>query len=351
MAESLWLCLVKNTPSILTQFPEPSIEEIVAGFVPPAQFSTVRFENYVPNNQYPTQYIALSAMREFAASINRGRRRSFFRRRPQSKWGRYLDGGFGVGKTHLLAALWHEAQVPKIYGTFVEYTNLAGLLGFSNAVEILSQFRLVCIDEFELDDPGDTVLMSSLLMRLVARGSFLAATSNTLPDRLGEERFATENFQREIQGLAAHFDSFRIDGDDYRHRDLEHFPNPKSADQVDAIAHSFEFESLDFKDLTKHLATMHSSRYRFLLMQCEGLGLNGIETISNQDIALRWVVFIDRLYDQSVPIVYSGANLRELFAEELLQGGYRKKYRRALSRIVALAQLGGKLWSIQDSNL
>jgi cell division protein ZapE len=48
----------------------------------------------------------------------------------------------------------------------VEYTNLVGALGFRAAVDSLSGSRLVCIDEFELDDPGDTVLMSTLLGEL-----------------------------------------------------------------------------------------------------------------------------------------------------------------------------------------
>ena len=37
--------------------------------------------------------------------------------------GAYLDGGFGVGKTHLLASLWHAVPGPKSFGTFVEYTS------------------------------------------------------------------------------------------------------------------------------------------------------------------------------------------------------------------------------------
>ena len=71
-------------------------------------------------------------------------------------------------------------------GTFVEYTNLIGALGFNAAVAAFAAQRLVCIDEFELDDPGDTVLMSTFLGKLVDQGVRLAATSNTLPDRLGE---------------------------------------------------------------------------------------------------------------------------------------------------------------------
>ena len=95
---------------------------------------------------------------------------------------------------------------------------------------------MVCIDEFELDDPGDTVLMSSLLNRLVDAGVRLAATSNTLPDRLGEGRFAADDFLREIQGLSAHFDVYRIDGDDYRHRGLPEAPAPLPEDAVVAAA-------------------------------------------------------------------------------------------------------------------
>ena len=108
------------------------------------------------------------------------------------------------------------------YGTFVEYTNLVGALGFLPTVEALATRRLVCIDEFELDDPGDTVLMSRLLRELADRGVALAATSNTLPGSLGEGRFAAEDFLREIQALAARFEVLRVDGDDYRHRSRRH---------------------------------------------------------------------------------------------------------------------------------
>ena len=80
--------------------------------------------------------------------------------------GYYLDGGFGVGKTHLLASLWHDAPGPEAYGTFVEYTRLVGALGFTETVRLLSGHRLLAVDEFELDDPGDTMLMTRLLGQL-----------------------------------------------------------------------------------------------------------------------------------------------------------------------------------------
>ncbi len=124
-----------------------------------------------------------------------------------------------MGKTHLLAAMAHEVGARAAFGTFLEYTSLVGALGFAPARDALSQFRLVCIDEFELDDPGDTLLMARLMRELADAGVAIAATSNTPPSALGEGRFAADDFRREIQSLSARFAVQSIDGPDYRHRD------------------------------------------------------------------------------------------------------------------------------------
>ena len=92
--------------------------------------------------------------------------------------------------------------------------------GYVECIDLLAGYVVVCIDEFELDDPGNTVLVSRLLSELVARGVSIAATSTTLPEQLGEGRFAAEDFTREIHALAAIVTTARIDGPDYRHRDL-----------------------------------------------------------------------------------------------------------------------------------
>ena len=48
----------------------------------------------------------------------------------------------------------------------------------------------------------------------------------------------------------------------------------------------------------------------------------------------------DRLYDAGVPVLASGAKLDSIFSAEMLDGGYRKKYLRATSRLLALSRLG-----------
>jgi cell division protein ZapE len=317
-------------------------ESLIAGLVPPPLFTGAGFDTYRPDPAEPTQDAAVAALKEFAAraSVPPGRSGRFRRGvDPASPRGVYLDGGFGVGKTHLLASLWHAVPGPKAYTTFVELTQLVGALGFAAVVEALGAMRLVAIDEFELDDPGDTVLVSTLLARLSERGVALAATSNTLPDRLGEERFAAEDFLREIQGLAARFTSLRVDGPDYRHRGLPSAPAPLD-DATLRLGARAGGSSLDgFADLLTHLASLHPSRYGALLDGVRSVHLLDVAPVADPGAALRLVVLADRLYDRQVPVRVSGTPLDELFGADLLAGGYRKKYRRAISRLVALNRL------------
>ncbi|MGN6331996.1 MAG: cell division protein ZapE [Motilibacteraceae bacterium] len=322
--------------------PRVPVERLVAELVPPPRFDAVRFQTYLPDPAQPSQAAAVAALETFGARIAAPAKRSFFRRGapPEGRAGAYLDGGFGVGKTHLLASLWHVAPAPKAFGTFVELTNLVGALGFQGTVDALSGHKLVCIDEFELDDPGDTVLMSTLLGRLVENGVRLAATSNTLPGALGEGRFAAEDFLREIQGLSAHFDVLRIDGEDYRHRGLPAAPDPlDDADVVERAQDAGASATLDgFEALLEHLARLHPSRYGALLDGVSAVHLTGVRPVRDQNVALRLVVLADRLYDRDVPVVASGVPFDRVFPEEMLRGGYRKKYYRAVSRLVALAR-------------
>ncbi|MFH8473550.1 cell division protein ZapE [Streptomyces sp. NPDC018000] len=346
--------------------PHVPADRLVAEMVPPPRFDSVRFDTYVPDPRQPSQFEAVKVLSGFAAGLGgahatgSGKNRSArsaslegwwratggrFSKKPAAPaapLGVYLDGGYGVGKTHLLASLWHATPAApslKAFGTFVELTNLVGALGFQQTVQTLSGHRLLCIDEFELDDPGDTVLVSSLLSRLVEAGVALAATSNTLPGKLGEGRFAAADFLREIQGLSSHFRPLRIDGEDYRHRGLPEAPAPYSGEQVTKAAYTTEGASLDdFPSLLDHLARVHPSRYGALTDGLRAVCLTEVQPVPDQSTALRLVVLADRLYDREVPVLASGVPFDKLFSEEMLNGGYRKKYFRAISRLTALAR-------------
>jgi cell division protein ZapE len=330
-----------SAPRLVDRHPEIAPAELVAALAPPPRFVDVRFATYIANPDEPTQAAAVTAASEFAQRVSAPPRRKglFGRRAPVEPAGLYFDGGFGVGKTHLLASVWHAAPAPKAYGTFVEITNLVGVLGFAEAIRRLSTHRLLAIDEFELDDPGDTTLVSRLLTELTDAGVHVATTSNTLPDKLGEGRFAADDFIREIRTLAARFTVVRVDGPDYRHRGLPDAPDPLTDQEIDARAAALPGSTVDdFGMLCAHLAKLHPSRYGKLVAGIPAVFIKGVRAVPDQDVALRVVAFADRLYDRAVPVAVSGEPLSALFTDEMLRGGYRKKYLRSISRLTALAR-------------
>ncbi|BBY21336.1 cell division protein ZapE [Mycobacterium stomatepiae] len=327
---------------LVDRHPTVSPERLIAQLRPPPTFADVGFGTYRPDPAEPTQAAALVACQDFcreAVERRAGRRKLLGKRAVLSGVGIYLDGGFGVGKTHLLASAYYRlpGPRPKAFATFGELTQLAGVFGFAECIDLLADYTAVCIDEFELDDPGNTTLVSRMLSSLVERGVSVAATSNTLPEQLGEGRFAAQDFLREINTLASIFTTVRIEGPDYRHRGLPPAPPPLSDDEVVARAADVAGATLDdFDALCAHLATMHPSRYLSLIEGVTVVFLTGVHGIDDQNVALRLVSLTDRLYDAGIPVVASGAKLDSIFSEEMLAGGYRKKYLRATSRLLAL---------------
>lgn len=324
--------------------PEVSGTEMVAALVPPPQFDDATFETYRADPHYPSQQEAKDLLIAFGRGGAPAERGGLFRRAkktPEMKPGVYLDGGFGVGKTHLLASIYHAMPARrKYFGSFIEYTALVGALGYQKTVELFRGADLLCIDEFELDDPGDTMVMTRLLGELVPTGTKLAATSNTPPNALGEGRFAAQDFLREIHAMASSFQTIRIDGTDYRQRALDgHAVTLDDAGYrtaiTDAAAHAVVSDDA-FGDLVAHLATVHPSRYLRVIDGVGMIGLRDVTTLEDQSAALRLVAFVDRAYDAQIPVRATGQALDAVFSDEMLAGGYRKKYLRAISRLNAL---------------
>lgn len=324
--------------TLVALHPKASVSQLLSELVPPREFEAASFSNYIPHSEYPSQAQVQSAALMFA----RGKvAKKLFGKSASLPAGIYLDGGFGVGKTHLLAALWHEFKGRKAFGSFIAYTSLIGALGFSEAVQALSKFELICIDEFELDDPGDTMMMSRLLNELSSKGVKFAATSNTPPNALGEGRFAASDFSREIHGIADRFEMLRIDGEDHRHRPLSVESHSLTEKEIENWVESSDPDTTsvdEFDDLLRHLSTIHPSRYGMLLQGVQKLAILNCHVLHSQVDALRFVAFVDRAYESQLKIRGSGHPITQLFSEEYLSGGYRKKYLRAVSRLGAMSE-------------
>ena len=198
---------------------------------------------------------------------------------------------------------------------------------------------LVCIDEFELDDPGDTMLMTRLPRRAHGRRHPRRRDLEHAAERArrGPVRRRPTSCARSTRS-PSNFETLRIDGLDYRRRDTEGHAEAIGDDA--AVAHTAEAlaarghrVSLDgFDELIAHLATVHPSKYIKLI---DGRRVHrastGVHELPDQNDALRLVAFIDRVYDAEVPIVASGVPLDQVFDDEMMAGGYRKKYLRAMS--------------------
>lgn len=330
---------------IIERHPSLDPSSILNNLVPPPQFDHVTFENYIPSEDFPSQSEARDVLTDFVSgSHGISKPSKLFGRAKTTETlqpGVYLDGGFGVGKTHLLAAAWNKASGRKYFGTFLQYTSLVGALGYAKAVDALRGAKLICIDEFELDDPGDTMMMTRLLGELVASGTKVAATSNTPPAALGEGRFAAADFLREIQSLASHFKTLRIDGTDYRQRTAEGTAAVLTEGEMKKYFSEHlslgETISLDsFDSLLVHLGSVHPSVYVQLISGLSAICITDVHELHNQTDALRLVAFIDRVYDGQIPVRSTGIPLSEVFAGDMINGGYRKKYLRCVSRLIAL---------------
>lgn len=324
--------------------PQVTGAQMLASLVPPPQFDQATFDSYRADDAFPSQEETKEKLMRFAGGGAPTKKAGFFSRakkEPAPKPGVYLDGGFGVGKTHLLASIYHAMPVPrKYFGSFIEYTALVGALGYKNTVDLLRGSQLLCIDEFELDDPGDTMVMTRLLGELVNSGTRLAATSNTPPNALGEGRFAAQDFLREIHMMSDSFETLRIDGVDFRQRALDgqaRILTPEAyANEIAELSTKKSVTDDSFIEVVRHLARVHPSRYLRLLDGVQVLGLRDVVQLTDQSEALRFVAFVDRAYDAQIPILATGQPLNDVFAEEMLGGGYRKKYLRAISRLNAL---------------
>ncbi|WP_038049644.1 cell division protein ZapE [Thermus caliditerrae] len=319
---------------LVDRHPEVDLEKLLAHFVPPPRFRGATFAAYRPDPRYPSQALAKERLRRWVNDRPRG----LFRRRLPGPQGIYLDGGFGVGKTHLLVAAYLEAPAPKAFLTFEELTYALGLMGLREGARRFAALRYLFLDEFELDDPGNAQMITHFLALTMERGLRVATTSNTPPGALGEGRFNAEQFRHQIQSLARRFAVERIDGEDFRHRDPGRYPEPLSEEALLALYREDPRpKSLDtFPELLAHLRTLHPIRYRYLLEGVEVVYLLGLEPIPDQNDALRFVHFVDQVYNLGVDLRASGAPLKEIFPESYRHGAFAKKYGRALSRLAEL---------------
>lgn len=323
------------------QAPTVSLQEIRAliqaadgpQFMLPARFANASFEAYQVDPTNPSQASALAETQAFIERANAGQPSLRFwqrRQRPaSSQRGLYLVGPPGTGKTHLLAAAYREAAEPRIFATFDELAAAAGTMGMRGLAELLANQRAVCIDEIDLDDPASIMLLVSLLQIMLDGDPSILATANARPDSVTGGHGVADQFERELGSIAGAFMVVPLEGEDWRQ-------NPEARQRPD-LRHG-PTANLTWEELIDLLWSSHPMYDAAWLRQVQALHLDRVAPLGDTDEAIRFVRFIDRVYDRAVALaVDESPPALEMILRPISQDGrYPLHYARCRSRLAEL---------------
>ena len=268
--------------------------------------------------------------------------------RPPLPRGVYLWGAVGRGKSFLLDSFFHclplERKRRVHFHDFMRdvHHELAELKDRENPLDALAgriarRCRLICFDEFHVNDIADAMILSRLLERTLARGVVYCMTSNYPPDALYRDGLKRENFLPAIALVKHHMDVLQVDGGiDYRLRALEqvkayHTPLGETTDA--ALSETFrriaETENEDEAELEVEGRTVRALRRaggvawfdfmalcgwgrsqldyldlarRFHTVILAGVPRMGLELA---DEARRFTLLVDVFYDNRVKLIVS----------------------------------------------
>ncbi len=165
---------------------------------------------------------------DFKARRNRFLGRSLLS--PDVPKGLYLWGGVGRGKTFLMDAFYtclpYRRKRRIHFHNFMaevhhEMKLLAGkkdpLIALADNIE--KSTRVLCLDEFHVDDIADAMILGRLVAAMLERGVVLLTTSNYPPDNLYLHGLQRQNFLPAIALLKRELKVLNVDGgNDYRQR-------------------------------------------------------------------------------------------------------------------------------------
>lgn len=290
--------------------------------------------------------------------------------------GLYIWGGVGRGKTYLVDLFFEclpfEAKHRTHFHRFMRkvHNELKTLRDKQDPLAIIAdrfagQYRILCFDEFVVNDITDAMILGGLLDHLFRRGVTLVATSNIAPDELYKDGLQRDRFEPAIELIKAHTRVFHMQGEtDYRLRFLENAetylvpPGPKANDVLrDSFEHvspetgsAGELLEIEGRELETVRLADGVAWLEFEVI-CEGprsqndyielascfhtVLVSGIPVFDDDtnDRARRFINLVDVLYDRSVKLIASA----EAMPDELYRGRrLANEFERTASRLVEM---------------
>ncbi len=302
----------------------------------PKRFDGATFDNFVVDGRLTGQTQAIQKIIRLLDEPEATRSRLPWRRATEGLpyRGVYLDGPPGIGKTHLLAAAFQRAAGPKLFATFDEFSAAAGTLGMRRLLHVLGDQRLVCIDEIDLRDPGNIMLLTSLVRAMLEGRPRILATANADPTAMDAGHSYADDFARELGEIAGAFEVIQVDGVDWR--------ESGAAARQHVARESSEQRVVEFNDsgLRLFLSETHPMYDAAWLDEVDRIVLDRLTPMADTDEALRFVRFIDRVYDRDVELAVERFDLPldDLLIPLKKDARFRMHYARCRSRLIELIE-------------
>lgn len=230
------------------------------------------------------------------------------------------------------------------------------------ADQIAGEAALLCFDEFQVNDIADAMILGRLFQALFERGVVVVATSNTLPDDLFKGQPGRDAFLPFIALIKQRLDVLVLEtGRDFRRARLRGLPTwhvPADARAERALDAAFAALTLGAAPGRERLIVMGRAlevpiaaegvaRFDFATLCGEPRGpgdylalathfhtliIDRIPRLSpeNYDVARRFIILIDTLYDHRVKLIASAAAMPDKLYQ---RGENAKMFVRTASRL------------------
>jgi len=314
----------------------------------PEKFKQCSFESYIADKDYPSQQQAKEELYEFILKVSEFNKKKCCKstlnklfkinKKPKNI---YLDGGFGIGKTHLLASIGNAYKGKSLFLSFSELMYLIAYFDLLPTVERLSKFDIILLDEFELDDPGDAMMGINFIRELNKTDSLIVTTSNTTPTELGGRKFDIMVFKKRIGVLINYFHTIEIDGKDYRIKKVKKIEYDNGKKNLETIFREYRPKKrkklfLTFDELLNKMKEVHPARYINFNTNIDAIFIKDLRQFTDDELlsALRFTYLVDILYYGAVDIFIStDIDIWNLFSDDLKDGKFKNKVMRCVSRM------------------
>jgi len=289
--------------------------------------------------------------------------------------GLYFWGGVGRGKTFLMDIFFqclpitnkkrfHFHHFMQQIHEELKQTN-KGLDPINQiALKVVDNTRVLCLDEFVVNDIADAMLVGRILEVLFSKGVLLVTTSNSPPEQLYKDGLQRANFLPAIDMLMNHCQVSNLDGGtDYRQLGLHQslmYQLGTNDETIQTIKHYLQLHQVQVSGFDPNelringrdikyeycaedtvwfnfdeLCKTARSRFDYLEVakMFSTLVLTGVEHMHDgvHDVARRFISLIDVLYDHRVKLICTAdVTIEKLYTDRFLEFEFQRTKSRLL---------------------